>query len=350
MASGIDIEMGPWLDTFSGELRYSLNRFQGDGVTTQWAIQFAGGYIDSTHVKAYSIDPLTSISEALTLTFISPYLVEVTPAVAASKRLVIYRDTPKATPLVNFEDGAVYNERNMDKVVSQSVFVAAEVTDSASVALEAAIAAAGAAGEVSTTAIAAAATAVSEAAAAAASAVLAAASAVDAAASAASIDPSVYLTKAGNLSDIADPATALATLGGEPADATILKAADIGVAVQAHDADTAKLDVAQSWAAPQNASGQSGTSLTVDLASGQDVTSLTPGAGGALTFTNKAAGRHGTIFFNNAGGYAITKPANTYTASDFLTTISAAGIYTISYWCPDGTNIVLSTTPALSTS
>lgn len=37
----------------------------------------------------------------------------------------------------------------------------------------------------------------------------------------------------------------------EPADATILKDADIGVAVQAYDADTAKTDVEQTWTAQQ---------------------------------------------------------------------------------------------------
>lgn len=37
----------------------------------------------------------------------------------------------------------------------------------------------------------------------------------------------------------------------EPADATILKEADIGVAVQAYDADTAKLDGTNTWTAPQ---------------------------------------------------------------------------------------------------
>jgi hypothetical protein len=38
----------------------------------------------------------------------------------------------------------------------------------------------------------------------------------------------------------------------EPADATILKSAAIGVTVQAYDADTAKLDVAQAWTASQD--------------------------------------------------------------------------------------------------
>lgn len=45
----------------------------------------------------------------------------------------------------------------------------------------------------------------------------------------------------------------------EPADATIIKDADIGVSVQAYDADTAKTDVAQTFTAKQTFSGTAET-------------------------------------------------------------------------------------------
>jgi microcystin-dependent protein len=128
MASGIDIDMGPWLDSLSGLKFNSINRFQGDGVTTERAIQFAGGYIDSDHVKAYAVNQHTDVKRVITLTFVTTYRVD-TGAVAANERLVIYRDTPSDTPLVNFSDGSVLKEDNLDKATTQAVFVGAETRD-----------------------------------------------------------------------------------------------------------------------------------------------------------------------------------------------------------------------------
>ncbi len=128
MASGIDIDMGPWLDSLSGLEFNSINRFQGDGVTTERDIQFAGGYIDSDHVKAYAVNQDTDAERVITLTFVTTYRVD-TGAVAANERLVIYRDTPSDTPLVNFSDGSVLKEDNLDKATTQAVFVGAETRD-----------------------------------------------------------------------------------------------------------------------------------------------------------------------------------------------------------------------------
>ena len=148
MASGIDVEMQPWLDIFSGDLRYSLNRFEGDGINTTWELQFAGGYIDQSHVKAYKVDPSSALKTDLTIAWVGPFTISITPAIENGWRLVVYRDTPKATPLVNFVDGAIFNERNIDKVATQAVFSAAEMVDTAGEAVDAAVTAAQYAAEV----------------------------------------------------------------------------------------------------------------------------------------------------------------------------------------------------------
>jgi hypothetical protein len=80
---------------------------------------------------------------------------------------------------------------------------------------------------------------------------------------AAYVSGSGYLATANNLSDLANAGTARTNLGlaigtdVQAFDATIVVDADIGVSVQAYDADTAKTDVAQTFTAKQTFSGSS---------------------------------------------------------------------------------------------
>lgn len=63
----------------------------------------------------------------------------------------------------------------------------------------------------------------------------------------------------------------------------------------------------------------------------------TPTGTGVLTFTNHTRGQSGYVLLINTGGYAITKAATTKAGATFLSTISAAGTYLISYY-DNGTN------------
>ena len=128
MSHGLNTDMGPWLDTFSGLDFSSINRFDGDDVTTERDVQFAGGYISESHIKAYAVNLTTDVSRDITLSFVSPYRVS-TEAIPSTERLVIYRDTPRGTPIVNFSDGSVLNETNLDITTAQAVFVGAEARD-----------------------------------------------------------------------------------------------------------------------------------------------------------------------------------------------------------------------------
>jgi hypothetical protein len=74
----------------------------------------------------------------------------------------------------------------------------------------------------------------------------------------------------------------------------------------------------------------------------------TPTGGVTLTFTNITAGQSGNIVLVNGSNYAIAKASAVKVASGVLTTLSATGSYWMSYYSPDGTNVYLSTTAALS--
>lgn len=73
----------------------------------------------------------------------------------------------------------------------------------------------------------------------------------------------------------------------------------------------------------------------------------TPTGTFALTFTNITAGQSGYILLVNTGGYAVTAAATTKVGASFLTGISAAGTYLISY-LTDGTNVYCTASGALS--
>ena len=68
----------------------------------------------------------------------------------------------------------------------------------------------------------------------------------------------------------------------------------------------------------------------------------------SLTFTNITAGQSGYVLLVNSGGYAITAAATTKVGATFLSTVSAAGTYLISYFSPDGTSVYCTASGALS--
>ncbi len=125
----------------------------------------------------------------------------------------------------------------------------------------------------------------------------------------------------------------------EPADATIVKDADIGTSVQAYDADTAKTDVAQTFSVSQR-----GT-LTTDNDGSFDMNATnnfkcTPSGNFTLTFTNITSGQSGFILLVNTGGHTVSAAATTKVDANLLATVTAAGTYLMSYFS-DGTNVYL---------
>lgn len=112
--------------------RLSQTEYLTDGVTTVWNFSFSGGYILSSHVKAYTEDIATGLRTEIVVTapmLIGPFQIQITPVLAVGSKLVIYRDTPKDLPLVDFTDESGFSEVSLDTNAKQAVFVAAETQD-----------------------------------------------------------------------------------------------------------------------------------------------------------------------------------------------------------------------------
>jgi hypothetical protein len=74
----------------------------------------------------------------------------------------------------------------------------------------------------------------------------------------------------------------------------------------------------------------------------------TPTGTVTLTFTNITAGQSGFITLVNGSNYTIAKDSAVKVASGVLTALSATGTYLLSYHSPDGTNVYLTASGALS--
>lgn len=120
----------------------------------------------------------------------------------------------------------------------------------------------------------------------------------------------------------------------------------IGSTVQAYDADTAKLDVDQTWSGAQRGTVTTDNDGSFDMSVTNNF-KCTPTGTFALTFTNHTAGQSGYVLLDNSGGYAITAAATTKVGASTLSTISAAGVYLLSYF-DNGTNAYVTASGALS--
>jgi hypothetical protein len=100
---------------------YAQVSYLGDGSTTQYSITFP--FIDKTHIKAYinGTETTAFTISSSTLTF------NTAPSNQAPIR--IERDTPVDARIVDFTDGSVLTESDLDKSADQNFYIAQEIRD-----------------------------------------------------------------------------------------------------------------------------------------------------------------------------------------------------------------------------
>lgn len=133
-----------------------------------------------------------------------------------------------------------------------------------------------------------------------------------------------------------------------PSGTALLKANSGGALANAvAGTDYASPATAHTWALPQRGQVTAANTGSFDMNVENNFT-CTPTGGVTLTFTNITAGQSGFITLVNGSNYTISKAAAVKVASGLLTTLSATGTYQLSYFSPDGTNIYLTASGALS--
>ena len=98
--------------------------YTGDGVTTQFVVNFALGYINPLDVVA------TVNGSPVPYEWASANTIRITgPAVASGAEIRFIRSVPKDRLVVDFEDGAIQTEENLNTAVKQAIMVGHEALD-----------------------------------------------------------------------------------------------------------------------------------------------------------------------------------------------------------------------------
>ena len=332
-------------------MAYANITYTGNGTNRNFTIPFQ--YLLKDHVFVYVGGVLTTA-----YTYVTANTIQLDVAPANGVTVLIKRVTPIDTPIVDYVDGSTLQESLLDATALQNLFASQEAFDAASLlvlALDGAIDAANkriknvatpVAGNdavtkdyVDVTIPANLAAAAASAAAADASAAAAANSAANAGNFAVDAFNSKNAAAVSETNAAASAATAAAVVASKvdtTALDTLVPKTDIGVSVQAFDANTAKTNVAQNFTLPQRSALLTDNDGSFDLAAKQNFKCTTAGAV-TLTFTNQADGLSGSIIFVNAGNHTVSAHANTKLTASDLAKLSGTGTYRIDY-LSDGTN------------
>lgn len=107
---------------------YSFVIYAGNGTNRTFSINFP--YLDKSHVKAkINSAPTTAFS------WLNNSTIQFTTAPAAGNVIEIYRETPQNSSPVDFTDGSILLERDLDLLATFNLYVGQEATDKAARAI-----------------------------------------------------------------------------------------------------------------------------------------------------------------------------------------------------------------------
>lgn len=108
----------------------TMHTWAGNGnAQRSFELNFTGGYISQSDVKAYMIERNTTNRVDLRVIFVNANTVRLNQAIPVGWDVTIYRDTPKDKPSASFVDGALITARNLDRNAKQAIFGVAEMVD-----------------------------------------------------------------------------------------------------------------------------------------------------------------------------------------------------------------------------
>lgn len=103
-------------------MAYSYVRYNGNGSTTNYTFPF--GYLDKTHIKVSLDGVITSA-----YSFLNSSTISFNTAPTAGVLIEIRRITPKDNRPVDFQDGSVILERDLDLLATFNLYVSQETDD-----------------------------------------------------------------------------------------------------------------------------------------------------------------------------------------------------------------------------
>lgn len=104
-------------------MAYSYVRYTSNGTTTNYTFSFQ--YIDPSHIEVRVDGTQTSL-----FTFLNTSTISLASAPLSGAIIEIRRTTPKDSPIVNFQDGSILLERDLDLLATYNLYLAQETKDS----------------------------------------------------------------------------------------------------------------------------------------------------------------------------------------------------------------------------
>ncbi len=109
-------------------MAYSYIKYTGDGSQTDFTFAFA--YFDTSHVHVL-VDGID-----VDFVWLNAQTIQCVTAPAAGTTVVVMRNTPKEEPPVDFTDGSILLERDLDTLVLYNLYISQEAIDQAQLGIQ----------------------------------------------------------------------------------------------------------------------------------------------------------------------------------------------------------------------